>query len=93
VTTWEPHTYLQFAEVRFRAGLDLLQRIPPGEYRQIYDLGCGTGHLTKIVAERFLGGRVTGIDSSPSSYSSHGLRWIRLGGQIDLRAPRRLLSS
>ncbi|HYL10989.1 MAG TPA: methyltransferase domain-containing protein [Candidatus Acidoferrales bacterium] len=65
MTTWEPHTYLQFAEVRFRAGLDLLEHIPPGEYRQIYDLGCGTGHLTKIVAERFPGASVTGIDSSP----------------------------
>jgi len=64
VTTWEPRTYLQFAEVRFRAGLDLLERIPPGDYRQIYDLGCGTGHLTKILAQRFPGASVTGVDSS-----------------------------
>ncbi len=65
MTTWDPRTYLQFAEVRFRAGLDLLQRVPPGEYRRIYDLGCGTGHLTRILKERFPGSRVTGIDSSP----------------------------
>ncbi len=65
MTTWEPHRYLQFAEVRFRAGLDLLQRIPPGEYSHVYDLGCGTGHLTKILAERFPEASVTGVDSSP----------------------------
>ncbi|HXN23970.1 MAG TPA: methyltransferase domain-containing protein [Candidatus Dormibacteraeota bacterium] len=65
MTTWDPRAYLQFSEVRFRAGLDLLAHIPPGSYRTIYDLGCGTGHLTQIVAERFPGARVTGIDSSP----------------------------
>lgn len=64
MTTWEPQRYLQFAEVRFRAGLDLLQHIPPGEYQHIYDLGCGTGHLTKILAERFPGASVVGVDSS-----------------------------
>jgi trans-aconitate methyltransferase len=34
----------------------------PGEY--ILDLGCGTGHLAKTIAES--GARVVGIDSSPS---------------------------
>lgn len=65
VTTWDPRTYLKFSEVRFRAGLDLLAHIPPGSYRTIYDLGCGTGHLTQIIAERFPDATVTGIDSSP----------------------------
>lgn len=65
VTTWDPRTYLQFSDVRFRAGLDLLRHIPPGSYRRIYDLGCGTGHLTQIVAERFPGASVIGVDSSP----------------------------
>ena len=65
MTTWEPRTYLQFAEVRFRAGLDLLEHIPPGDYRQIYDLGCGTGHVTRILAGRFPGSSITGVDSSP----------------------------
>jgi trans-aconitate 2-methyltransferase len=65
VTTWEPRTYLRYAEVRFRAGLDLIARIPKNSYKTIYDLGSGTGHLTRLLAGNFPGANVTGIDSSP----------------------------
>jgi len=65
VITWEPKTYLQYADLRFRAGLDLIARIPKRDYRIIYDLGCGTGHLTHILADHFSEARVTGVDSSP----------------------------
>ena len=69
MTTWEPRTYLRYAEVRFRAGLDLIARIPKNEYRTIYDLGCGTGHLTHLLAENFLQATVTGIDNSAEMLS------------------------
>lgn len=64
VTTWVPQTYLRYADIRFRAGLDLIARIPKLEYRTIYDLGCGTGHLTRILADTFPDSKVVGIDSS-----------------------------
>jgi trans-aconitate 2-methyltransferase len=50
--------------VRFRAGLDLLAHVPDARYQNIYDLGCGTGHLTQIVANRFPDANITGVDSS-----------------------------
>jgi trans-aconitate 2-methyltransferase len=65
MTTWDPRTYLQYADVRFRAGLDLMKRIPPKAYSEIYDLGCGTGFLTSRLAETFPNASVTGLDSSP----------------------------
>jgi trans-aconitate 2-methyltransferase len=71
MTTWEPQTYLRYADIRFRAGIDLIARIPRGAekkistYNTIYDLGCGTGHLTRILADRFPDAAVTGVDSSP----------------------------
>jgi trans-aconitate 2-methyltransferase len=65
VTTWEPQTYLRYADIRFRAGLDLIARIPKLQYSTIYDLGCGTGHLTRILADTFPSSKVTGVDSSP----------------------------
>jgi len=65
VTTWEPQTYLRYADIRFRAGLDLMARIPKSAYSSICDLGCGTGHLTRILADTFLNSKVIGIDSSP----------------------------
>lgn len=65
MTTWEPQTYLRYSEIRFRAGLDLIARIPKSDYATIYDLGCGTGHLTRILADTFPSSKVIGIDSSP----------------------------
>jgi trans-aconitate 2-methyltransferase len=65
VTTWQPQTYLRYADIRFRAGLDLIARIPKLEYHTIYDLGCGTGHLTRILADTFPNSNVAGVDSSP----------------------------
>jgi trans-aconitate 2-methyltransferase len=65
VTTWEPQTYLRYADIRFRAGLDLVARIPKLDYSTIYDLGCGTGYLTHILAGTFPGSQVAGVDSSP----------------------------
>jgi len=64
VITWEPQTYLRYADIRFRAGIDLIARIPKLDYPVIYDLGCGTGHLTSILADTFPHSKVTGIDSS-----------------------------
>src|SRR5258708_23637401 len=64
VITWEPQTYLRYADIRFRAGIDLIARIPKLDYQVIYDLGCGTGHLTRILADTFPSSKVTGIDSS-----------------------------
>jgi trans-aconitate 2-methyltransferase len=69
VTTWEPQTYLRYADIRFRAGIDLIARIPKFDYQLIYDLGCGTGHLTRSLADTFPGSKVTGIDSSPEMLS------------------------
>ena len=65
MTTWEPQTYLRYADIRFRAGLDLIARIPKHAYTVIYDLGCGTGHLTRILADTFPSATITGVDSSP----------------------------
>ena len=65
MTIWEPQTYLRYSEIRFRAGLDLIARIPKSDYATVYDLGCGTGHLTRILADTFPSSKVIGIDSSP----------------------------
>ena len=64
VTTWEPQSYLRYSEIRFRAGLDLIARIPKADYVTAYDLGCGTGHLSRILADTFPKSKVIGIDSS-----------------------------
>jgi len=63
-TDWDPARYLQFAEPRTRPALDLLARLPDLQPERIYDLGCGTGHVTRLLAERWPAAAVVGIDGS-----------------------------
>jgi trans-aconitate 2-methyltransferase len=65
ISTWDPNLYLRFNDHRLRPALDLIARIPLGEARSIYDLGCGTGNVTRLLATRWPNARVTGIDASP----------------------------
>ena len=66
--TWDANLYLKFADHRMRPALDLMGRLDPAlggrEGHAVYDLGCGAGNLTGILAERFPRSEVIGIDSS-----------------------------
>ena len=47
---WDPDQYRRFASHRLRPALDLAARLEGLEPRTIYDLGCGTGEITRILA-------------------------------------------
>ena len=64
MTTWDPNQYLKFADHRLRPALDLLARIGAEEPGAVYDLGCGAGNVTKVLAEHWPKARVTGVDNS-----------------------------
>lgn len=61
--SWDPARYLAFGDERFRPSLDLIGAlaVDPGT---IWDLGCGTGDLTVLLADRWPAARVWGLDSS-----------------------------
>ena len=61
---WDPGQYLKFGGERLRPALDLLARAPVDAPAQVVDLGCGTGSITRILAERFPRASVTGLDGS-----------------------------
>lgn len=67
-TNWDANLYLKFADARMRPALDLMGRLDPANAARpghaIYDLGCGAGNISRILAERFPGAPVVGIDSS-----------------------------
>lgn len=61
---WNSELYLKFEEERTRAARDLLARIPYCETRQVFDLGCGPGNSTELLARAFPGAAVVGLDRS-----------------------------
>jgi trans-aconitate 2-methyltransferase len=65
MATWDPATYLRFADERSRPFTDLTQRIGAVDPSTVVDLGCGPGQLTATLAERWPDARVLGLDSSP----------------------------
>ncbi|MCC7141421.1 MAG: methyltransferase domain-containing protein [Candidatus Eisenbacteria bacterium] len=62
---WDPGQYGRFADERERPFHDLLNAVPPADVRRAVDLGCGTGNLTRLLAERWPKAQVLGLDNSP----------------------------
>lgn len=62
---WDPAQYLRFADQRLRPALDLLSRIDVAKPSEVYDLGAGTGNVTRVLKARWPEARVTGVDASP----------------------------
>lgn len=60
---WDPSLYDQKHSFVFKYGEEVLALLNPQRGERILDVGCGTGHLTKLIAEA--GAEVVGIDSSP----------------------------
>ncbi|MDP8925032.1 MAG: methyltransferase domain-containing protein [Chloroflexota bacterium] len=63
-TRWDPDLYRKFSDHRLRPALELLDRVPLASPGLIYDLGCGTGEVTRLIAERWPAARVYGLDNS-----------------------------
>ena len=80
--SWNPNQYLKFAQPRLRPALDLLARVPLDDPRRVCDLGCGTGSLTRVMAERWPQAEVMGVDSSASMLGQAtdtpaNVRWLQ----------------
>ena len=63
--TWNPDTYLAFADERSRPFADLTSRIGATRPGTVADLGGGPGGLTAGLAQRWPEARIEGLDTSP----------------------------
>ena len=85
-TRWDPALYAKFADHRLRPALELLERVPLAAPAVVYDLGCGTGQVTRLIAERWPAAAVSGLDHSAEMLARAAtepsrVRWI----EADLR--------
>ena len=63
---WDPGQYHKFSDHRRRPAVELLARVPPeAEPGLAVDLGCGSGEVTRLLAARWPGAAVQGVDNSP----------------------------
>ncbi|CBX95777.1 hypothetical protein LEMA_P029290.1 [Plenodomus lingam JN3] len=64
---WSPTQYLKFADERTRPVHDLVTRVRPlltTQTPRIFDLGCGPGNSTAVLASVWENARITGVDGS-----------------------------
>lgn len=61
---WNPEIYNQFKSERFAPFYDLLSLVKTRPGMRVIDLGCGTGELTRKLADALPDSDVLGIDSS-----------------------------
>lgn len=64
MSSWSPSHYLQFEDERTRAARELLAHVPLAEATNVVDVGCGPGNSTELLAERFPGAELIGLDTS-----------------------------
>jgi trans-aconitate 2-methyltransferase len=92
---WSPEKYHQFQTQRSAPFDDLLQLVDIRPGLRVVDLGCGTGELTRRLADSLLESNVLGLDSSPQmleragEHARTGLRFelgnlADVGGKWDL---------
>lgn len=77
---WDPVQYLAFDDERQRPALDLLTRVMAETPGTVHDLGCGPGTVTRLLAKRWPGASVSGVDSSADMLSrapEGGVRWVQ----------------
>lgn len=69
---WDPDRYLRFKAERFAPFDDLAGLVERRKGMRVVDLGCGTGELTRRLADSLDDADVVGVDSSPEMLAQSG---------------------
>jgi len=77
---WSPEQYEKFPEPRLRPARELLAHVE-GSPETVYDLGCGAGQVTRLLAARWPEARIVGVDSSAAmlekaASSPSSIEWV-----------------
>ena len=80
--SWNPDQYLKFAAPRLRPAIDLLAAVPSAHPVTVYDLSCGPGNVTRMLAARWPQAHITGVDDSAAMLAKAatelpGAHWVQ----------------
>src|SRR5690349_24719753 len=95
---WNPDQYHKFQAERSAPFFDLLKLVKIRPDMKVVDLGCGTGELTRQLADALPNSQVTGLDQSAemlekaAQYASTNLHF-ELGDQSQLEGTWDLIFS
>ncbi len=82
---WDPERYEQFKKERFAPFDDLLALVRVRSGLRAIDLGCGTGELTRRLADALPDSDVLGIDSS-AEMLERSKEFVRSGLRFEVRS-------
>jgi len=79
---WDPNQYHKFQAERSAPFFDLLALVEARPNLKVVDLGCGTGELTRKLADALPNSTVTGLDSSEEMLDKAASRFASRPGLV-----------
>lgn len=73
------------SEPQFAWGRAVVERLPLAGDERVLDAGCGTGRVTRLIAERVPRGAVLGVDGSAAMVEEAVRQLADLGGRVAVR--------
>lgn len=82
---WDAAAYHRLAAPQEEWARQVLERLPLSGDEIVLDAGCGSGRVTRMLAERLPRGRVIGVDGSRAMIEEARSNLAELGDRVDLR--------
>lgn len=82
---WDAATYQRVSAPQFAWGQRVVERIPLEGDEDALDAGCGTGRVTRLLAERLPRGTVLGVDGSAQMVEEAARQLADLGDGVRFR--------
>lgn len=79
---WDAGSYQRVSGPQFAWGRRVVEGIPFAGDEDVLDAGCGTGRVTRLLAERVPGGSVLAVDGSREMIEEATRRLSDLGGRV-----------
>jgi trans-aconitate 2-methyltransferase len=81
---WDAETYHRVADNQEEWGREVLARLDLGGDETALDAGCGSGRVTRLLAERLPRGRVIGVDGSAAMVEQARTNLADFGDRVEL---------